>query len=133
MGFGSSLYDLPLLLRNMLRNVLRNMLRNMLRNVHRHTEEGCFPLAVLAWETFWKVTLLHPWWHQRKRGNEAKVLMVRDWTSVWDASRSTPGAPLPLFGGRTRRDGSRPPALVREGLNLAREGSLGGMPVPAPI
>ena len=105
----------------------------MLRNVHRHTEEGCFPLAVLAWETLWKVTLLHPRWHQRKRGNQAKVLMVRNWTSGWDAIRSTPGALLPLLGSRTRRDGSRPPASVREGLNLAREGSLGGMPIPAPI
>ena len=116
MGFGSSLYDLPLLLRNMLRNVLRNMLRNMLRNVHRHTEEGCFPLAVLAWETFWKVTLLHPRWHQRKRGNEAKVLMVRNCTSTWDAIRSTPGASPPHLSGRTGRGESETSASVRDRL-----------------
>ena len=104
----------------------------MLRSVRRHTE-GRFPLAVLAWETFWKVTALHPRWHQRKRGNQAKVLMVRNWTSVWDAIRSTPGAPLPILGGRSRRDGGRTPASVRDGLTPAREGSFGRMPVPAPI
>ena len=31
----------------------------------------------------------------------SKVLMVRNWTSVWDAIRSTPGASLPCLGGRT--------------------------------
>ena len=76
---------------------------DMLRSVRRHTE-GRFPLAVLAWETFWKVTALHPRWHQRKRGNQAKVLMVRNWTSVCDAIRSTPGASPPHLSGRTRRD-----------------------------
>ena len=34
----------------------------------------------------------------------SKVLMVRNWTSVWDAIRSTPGAPPPHLGGRTGRD-----------------------------
>ena len=46
-----------------------------------------------------------PWWHQRKRGNQDKVLMVRNWTSIWDAIRSTPGASPPHSGGGTRRDG----------------------------
>ena len=54
-----------------------------------------------------------PWWHQRKRGNQAKVLMVRNWTSIWDAIRSTPGASPPLLGGRTGMDDSGTPALVR--------------------
>ena len=44
-----------------------------------------------------------PRWHQRKRGNEAKVLMVRNWTSIWDAIRSTPGASPPHLSGRTGR------------------------------
>ena len=33
-----------------------------------------------------------------------KVLMVRNWTSVWDAIRSTPGASPPHLSGRTGRD-----------------------------
>ena len=27
-----------------------------------------FPLVFLAWEVFWKATLLHPGWHQQKSG-----------------------------------------------------------------
>ena len=88
-----------------------------------------FPSAVLAWEAFQKVTLIAP----RVASETSKVLMVRNWTSVWDAIRSTPGAPLPLLGGRSRRDGGRTPASVRDGLTPAREGSFGRMPVPAPI
>ena len=61
------------------------------------------PLVVLAWGTFW-ATLLHPGWHQRRRENQTKVLMVRNWTSVCDAIRSTPGASPPHLSGRTRRD-----------------------------
>ena len=37
-------------------------------------------------------------------GIRGKVLMVRNWTSFWDAIRSTPGESPPLLGGRTRRD-----------------------------
>ena len=44
-----------------------------------------------------------PWLVQRKSGNQAKVLMVRNWKSIWDAIRSTPGASPPHFGGRMRR------------------------------
>ena len=59
-----------------------------------------FPPAVLAWEAFWKVTLIAP----RVASEASKVLMVRSWTSVRDAIRSTPGASLRHLGGRTERD-----------------------------
>ena len=58
-----------------------------------------FPPAVLAWETFQKVTLIAP----RVASEASKVLMVRSWTSVRDAIRSTPGASPPHLGGRTGR------------------------------
>ena len=54
----------------------------------------------LAWEAFRKVTLIAP----RVASEASKVLMVRSWTSVRDAIRSTPGASPPCLGGRTRRD-----------------------------
>ena len=47
-----------------------------------------------------KVTLIAPW----VASEASKVLMVKSWTSVWDAIRSTPGASPPLFGGRTGKD-----------------------------
>ena len=73
------------------------------------------------------------WRHQRKRGNQAKVLMVRNWTSIWDAIRSTPGASPPRLGGRKGRDDSETPASARDRLTPAREGSLGGRPVSTRI
>ena len=59
-----------------------------------------FPPAVLTWETFWKVILIAPW----VASEASKVLMVRRWTSVRDAIRSTPGASPSHLGGRTGRD-----------------------------
>ena len=59
-----------------------------------------FPPAVLAWEAFQKVTLIAPW----MPSEASKVLMVKSWTSVRDAIRSTPGASPPCLGGRTGRD-----------------------------
>ena len=59
-----------------------------------------FPPVVLAWEAFQKVTLIAP----QVASEESKVLMMRNWTSVWDAIRSTPGASPPHLGGRTGRD-----------------------------
>ena len=54
----------------------------------------------LAWEAFQKVALIAPW-----LASEANnVLIVRSWTSVRDAIRSTPGASPPHLGGTTRRD-----------------------------
>ena len=44
-----------------------------------------------------------PWLVQRMSENQAKVLMARNWKSIWDAIRSTPGAFPPHFGGRMRR------------------------------
>ena len=55
-----------------------------------------FPPAVLAWEAFWKVTLIAP--------RVASEVMVRSWMAVRDAIRSTPGASPPHLSGRTRRD-----------------------------
>ena len=59
-----------------------------------------FPPVVLAWEAFQKVILIAP----RVASEATKVLMVRNWTSVWDAIRSTLGASLSCLGGRTRKD-----------------------------
>ena len=56
-----------------------------------------FPPEVLAWEAFWKVTLVTP-----QVASEASE--VKRWTSVRDAIRSTPGASPPRLGGRTGRD-----------------------------
>ena len=50
----------------------------------------------LAWEAFWKVTLIAPW--------VASEVMVKSWASVRDAIRSTPGASPSHLGGRTGRD-----------------------------
>ena len=58
-----------------------------------------FSPAVLAWEAFQKVTLIAP----RVASEAGKVLMVRSWTSVRDAIRSTLGASPPHLGGRTGR------------------------------
>ena len=59
-----------------------------------------FPAVVLAWEALQKVTLIAPW----LASEASKILMVRSWTSVRDAIRSTPGASPPCLGDRTRRD-----------------------------
>ena len=73
----------------------------------------------LAWEAFRKVTLIAP----RVASEASKVLMVRSWTAVRDAFRSTPGASPPrLFvelGGT-----SRSPVSVRDRLSPTREGKL---------
>ena len=57
-------------------------------------------LSSLAWEAFWKVTLIALW----VASEASKVLMVRSWMSGRDAIRFTPGASPPHLGGRTRRD-----------------------------
>ena len=54
----------------------------------------------LAWEIFQKVTLIAP----LVASEESKVLMVKSWTSVRDAIRSTPGASPFCLGSRTERD-----------------------------
>ena len=59
-----------------------------------------FPPAVLAWEVFRKATLIAPW----VAPEASQVLMVKSWTSVRDAIRSTPGASPPRLSGRTGRD-----------------------------
>ena len=57
------------------------------------------PTAVLAWEAFQKVTLIHPGGHQRQTR-----LKVKSWTSSRDAIKSTSGTSSPHLGGRTGRD-----------------------------
>ena len=57
-------------------------------------------LSSLAWEAFWKVTLISPW----VASEASKVLMVKSWMSVRYAIRSTPGASLPHLGDGTERD-----------------------------
>ena len=95
--------------------------QDALRNVHLHTE-GRLPPGVPAWEAFWKATLLHARWHQRRKKtkkNQAKVLMVRNWTSILDAIRSTPvhlHPTLVVEPGRMRKE----PVSVRDRLNLTR-------------
>ena len=59
-----------------------------------------FPPAVLAWEAFWKITLIASW----VASEASKVLMVKGWTSVRHAIRSTPTASRPRLRGRTARD-----------------------------
>ena len=54
----------------------------------------------LAWEAFWKVTLIAP----QVASEVSKVLMVRSWTSVRDTIRSTRGASPPHLSGRMARD-----------------------------
>ena len=55
---------------------------------------------VLAWEAFQKVTLIAP----QVASEASKALMVRNWTLVWDAIRSAPGASPPRLCGGTGRD-----------------------------
>ena len=55
-----------------------------------------FPPVVLAWEAFWKVTLIAAWM--------ASETMVKSWTSGRDAIKSTPGTSPPHLSGRTGRD-----------------------------
>ena len=59
-----------------------------------------FPSAVLAWEAFWNVTLIEP----QVASEASKILMVRNWTLVWDKMRSTLAASPPHLSGRTGRD-----------------------------
>jgi len=59
-----------------------------------------FPLAVLPWETFWKVSLFAP----QMASEASKVLMVKSRMSGRDAIRSTPDTSPPRLGGRTRSD-----------------------------
>ena len=92
------------------------------------TKITCFFLGGWPFTTSFAI-IYHPEWHQRRNRNQAKVLMVRNCTSVWDAIRSTSGACLPCLSGRMRRDGNETPALVKDRLTLAREGSLVGRPV----
>lgn len=76
------------------------MVRNILGHAQALSDDVMFPAAVLAWETFRKVTLIAP----RVASETSKVLMVKSWTSDWDVIRSIPGVSLPLPYGRTERD-----------------------------
>ena len=78
-----------------------------------------FPPAVLAWEVFRKVALIAP----LLASETSKVLMVRSWTAVRDAIRSTPGASPPRLGGRTKRV-EMAPASVTDRLSPTRKEKL---------
>ena len=54
------------------------VVRNILRVMHRHSGEKCFSPVVLAWETFWKVTLIAP----QVASEVSNVLTVRSWVAV---------------------------------------------------
>ena len=69
----------------------------------------------LAWEAFWKVTLIAP--------QVASEVMVKSWKSVRDAIRSTPGASPPhsvVEPGGT----STAPASVKDRLSPTRKEKL---------
>ena len=74
-----------------------------------------FPPAVLAWEEFWKVTLIAP--------RVASETMVKSWTSGRDAIKSTPGTSPPRLGGRTKRV-EMAPASVTDRLSPTRKEKL---------
>ena len=96
------------------------MFRNILRVVHRHSGDE-FPLLVLGWEAFQKVTLIAPQWHQR----QGKFLMVRNWALAWEAIRSTLGASPPHLGGKNRRDNYG--ACISKGQAKSDEGRKGSV------
>ena len=73
-----------------------------------------------------------PWLVQRKSENQAKVLMVRNWKSIWDAIRSTPGASQTYFGGRMRRAEGDCIGKEQTKGNQGRKAS-GGKSVSTPI
>ena len=83
LGCCLSLYDSPLLLRSALYS---GMCPGTLKTEASpgSTSLGNIPGTTLASQT--------------------NVLVVRNWKSVWDAIRPTPGAPLPRLRGTTRRD-----------------------------
>ena len=78
-----------------------------------------FTPEVLTWVAFWKVTLIAFW----VTSEASKVLMVRNWTSVWDAIRSTP---VLLHSILVVEQGgiSTAPVSVRVRLSLTRDGKL---------
>ena len=82
------------------------------------------PLVFLAWETFWESYSAPPQGASEEQGKSNNALVVRNQKSIWDAIRSTLGAPPPCLGGRTQRDDSETPVSVKDRLTPAREGSL---------
>ena len=106
--FCSSLYDLPLLLQS-------RICSGMCTDTYR---TGASP-GGLTFESIPENYSAPPWMALEKKGNQAKVLMVRNWTSIWDAIRSIPAASPPHLRGRTRRDSNEKPAFIRDRLTPA--------------
>ena len=82
----------------MVRNILRVVHRHSGDKclvVHRHSGDECFP----QWFSLGGVLEGYsaPW----VASEASKVLLVRNWTSVRDVIRSTPGASIHCLGGRT--------------------------------
>ena len=94
--------------------------------MHLHTEDRCFPLGVLAWEAFWKATLLHARWHQRKKKKKSgKGFNGEELDFNLGCHQVYPCASPPHLGGRTRRDEEG--ACVGNGQTKSdREGKLQG-------
>ena len=89
--FCSSVYDLSLLLWS-----------GICSRIAQAHKRRMFPLAVLAWETFQKATLLHP--GGTRENGEIKPI------------RSTPGASPPHLSGGTEGDDSETPPSVTDRL-----------------
>ena len=53
-----------------------------------------------------------------------KDLIVRNWTTIWDPTRSTPRASPCHLSGRTGRDGSGTPCISKEQPNSSLERKL---------
>ena len=74
------------------------MVRNILRVVHRHSGDKCSPSGLSLGGILEGYSA--PW----VASEASKVLLVRNWTSVRDVIRSTPGASPTCLSGRTGRD-----------------------------
>ena len=83
------------------------------------TQETNVFLSGLNLGGFQKVTLIAP----QVASEASNVLMVRNWTLVWDAIRSTLVHLHPASVGEPGRT-TTAPALVRDRLNMTREGKL---------
>ena len=44
-----------------------------------------------------------PWVEPEEKGNQSKILIVKNWISIWDDITLTLGAITSFLGGRTRR------------------------------
>ena len=69
------------------------------------------------------------WMAPETRANQTKVLVVRNWKSIWDAIRSTPGAFHPASVVELGRM-SKMPALVGDKVWQGRKASMESLSTP---